>query len=81
MSSLVPLKDTTKSRDLYEAVKSTLNRLSLSIWNLSGITTDVHQRWWVKRWIYKIIGKRCNYLWKFTYDEISFHDTPRKVMH
>jgi len=40
MASLVSLKDTTKSRDLYVAVKNTLNRFSLSIWNLSGITTD-----------------------------------------
>ncbi|XP_041419118.1 general transcription factor II-I repeat domain-containing protein 2-like [Xenopus laevis] len=40
MASLVPLKDTTKSRDLYEAVKNMLNRYSLSFVNISGIVTD-----------------------------------------
>jgi len=40
MAFLVPLKDTTKSRDLYDAVKNTFNQLFLSIWNLSGITTN-----------------------------------------
>ena len=40
MVSLVPLKDTTKSRDLYEAVKNTLKRCSLSIVNISGIATN-----------------------------------------
>ncbi|XP_023227897.1 general transcription factor II-I repeat domain-containing protein 2A-like [Centruroides sculpturatus] len=40
MLSLVSLKDTTKSRDLYEAVKRTLMRFSLSLSNISGIITD-----------------------------------------
>ena len=30
MASLVPIKDTTKSRDLYDAVKNTLNRFFCS---------------------------------------------------
>ena len=40
MAPLVPLKDTTQSRDLYEAVKNMLKWLSLSIINISGIVTD-----------------------------------------
>ena len=40
MASLVPLKDTTKSRDLHEAVKNMLKRFSLSIVNISGRVTD-----------------------------------------
>ncbi|XP_075053814.1 general transcription factor II-I repeat domain-containing protein 2-like [Mixophyes fleayi] len=40
MASLVPLKDTTKASDLYEAVKNTLQRYSLSFDNISGIATD-----------------------------------------
>ena len=40
MASLVPLKDTTKSRDLHEAVKNMLKRFSLSIVNTSVIVTD-----------------------------------------
>jgi hypothetical protein len=40
MASLVPLRDTTKSSDLYEAVKITLKRFSLSFSNISGIATD-----------------------------------------
>ena len=36
MASLVPLKDTTKSRDLQEAVKNMLMRFSLSTVNISG---------------------------------------------
>ena len=40
MASLVPLKDTTKSIDLYNAVKMTLKRFSLTLDNISGITTD-----------------------------------------
>ncbi|XP_067123968.1 general transcription factor II-I repeat domain-containing protein 2-like [Centruroides vittatus] len=40
MLLLVPLKDTTKSRDLYEAVKKTLMRFSLSLSNISGVITD-----------------------------------------
>ncbi|XP_063814316.1 general transcription factor II-I repeat domain-containing protein 2-like [Pseudophryne corroboree] len=40
MAALVPLKDTTKARDLYEAVKNTLQRFSLSFANISGIATD-----------------------------------------
>ena len=39
MASLVLLKDTTKSRDLYE-VKNMLKRYSLSVVNISGIVTD-----------------------------------------
>ena len=40
MASLVPSKDTNKSRDLYKALKNTLKRFSLSIINISGIGTD-----------------------------------------
>ncbi|KOC58986.1 General transcription factor II-I repeat domain-containing protein 2, partial [Habropoda laboriosa] len=40
MASLVPLKDTKISRDLYEAVKKTLTRFSLSLSNISGVATD-----------------------------------------
>jgi len=40
MASLVPLKDTTKARDLFEAVETTLNKLSLNLVNISGIATD-----------------------------------------
>ena len=40
MASLVPLKDTTKSLDLYEAVKITLKWFSLTFVNISGIATD-----------------------------------------
>ncbi|KAG8234409.1 hypothetical protein J437_LFUL012794 [Ladona fulva] len=40
LASLVPLKDTTRSVDLYEAVKATLARFSLTIDKMSGIVTD-----------------------------------------
>ena len=41
LAALYPLlKDTTKSLDLLEAVTSTLNRFSLQLNNLSGLTTD-----------------------------------------
>ena len=40
MASLVPLKDTTKSRDLYEAVKNMLKQFSLSTVNIPGRVTD-----------------------------------------
>ena len=40
MASLVPLKDTTKSLDLYEAVKITIKQFSLTFVNISGIATD-----------------------------------------
>ncbi|XP_022166960.1 general transcription factor II-I repeat domain-containing protein 2B-like [Myzus persicae] len=40
MTSLVPLKDTTKYRDLFEAVETTLNKLSLNLVNISGIATN-----------------------------------------
>ncbi|XP_023228312.1 general transcription factor II-I repeat domain-containing protein 2-like [Centruroides sculpturatus] len=40
LAALYPLKDTTKSRDLLETVTSTLNRFSLQVNNLSGLTTD-----------------------------------------
>ena len=40
MASLVPLKDTTKSRDLYEAVKNMLKWFFWSIVNISGIVND-----------------------------------------
>ena len=38
--SLMPLQDTTKSLDLYEAVKITLKWFSLTLVNISGIGTD-----------------------------------------
>ena len=37
---LSTIKDTTKWRDLYEAVKNMLKQFSLSIVNISGIVTD-----------------------------------------
>jgi len=37
MASLVPLRDTTKSLDLCEAVKATLKQFSLTSVNISGI--------------------------------------------
>ena len=40
MAFLMPLKDTTKSRGLYEAVKIMLKRFSLSIVNISDTVTD-----------------------------------------
>ena len=40
MASLVPLKDTTKSRDLYRAVKNMLKWFSLAIVNTSSMVTD-----------------------------------------
>lgn len=40
LAALYPLKDTTCSRDFLEAVTWTLNRFSLQLDNLSGLTTD-----------------------------------------
>ncbi|XP_043917683.1 general transcription factor II-I repeat domain-containing protein 2B-like isoform X2 [Protopterus annectens] len=41
LASLIPLKDsTTKSVDLYNALKATLTKFSLTIKNMSGIVTD-----------------------------------------
>jgi hypothetical protein len=40
MASLVPLKDTTKARNLFEAVETTLNKFSLNLVNISGLATD-----------------------------------------
>lgn len=40
MVSLVSLKDTTKSVDLFDALKTTMKRFSLSMKNLSAIITD-----------------------------------------
>lgn len=40
MTFLVPLKNTTKSRDLCEAVKDTLKQFSLSVVSIPGIVTD-----------------------------------------
>ena len=40
MASFVPLKDTTKSLDLYEAVKITLKWFSSTLVNISGIAAD-----------------------------------------
>ena len=40
MAPLMLLKDTSKSRDLYEAVKDMLKWFSMSIVNISGIVTD-----------------------------------------
>ena len=40
MTSSVPLKDTTKSKYLCEAVKTMLKQVSLSIINISDIVTD-----------------------------------------
>ncbi|KAG8235640.1 hypothetical protein J437_LFUL013631 [Ladona fulva] len=40
LASLVPLKDTTRSVDLYEAVKATLARFSLTIDKMFGMVTD-----------------------------------------
>ena len=43
MTYLVPLKDTTKSRDLYKTIENMLKQLSLSIVNISGRVTDSAQ--------------------------------------
>lgn len=40
MASLVPLKNTTKSKDFYLAIKNTLERFHLGMNNISGIVTD-----------------------------------------
>ena len=40
VASLVPLKKTTKSLYLYEAVKITLKQFSLAFINISGIAAD-----------------------------------------
>ena len=40
MASLLPLRNTTKSLDLYEAVKITLKQYSLKLVNISDIATD-----------------------------------------
>ena len=40
MASLVSLKDTIKSKDLYEAVKNMLKWFSLAIVNTSSMVTD-----------------------------------------
>ena len=40
MASLLPLKVTTKSTDLYEAIKDMLKQFSLSIVHVSGTATD-----------------------------------------
>ena len=40
MAPLMLLKDTSKSRDLYEAVKDMLKWFSMSLVNISGIVTD-----------------------------------------
>lgn len=40
LAALYPLNDTTSSRDLLGAVTLTLNRFSLQLNNLSGVTTD-----------------------------------------
>ncbi|GFR15065.1 general transcription factor II-I repeat domain-containing protein 2 [Trichonephila clavata] len=40
MISVVLLKDTTKSIDLFDALKTTMKRFSLSMKNLSDIITD-----------------------------------------
>lgn len=40
-SSLVSLKDTTKTRILFEAVKTTLNTFLLNMVNVSNLSTSV----------------------------------------
>lgn len=40
LTALISLKETTKSRDLLEAVQSTSNRFALKFYNLSAITRD-----------------------------------------
>lgn len=40
MTALVPLKDTSKSLDIHEAVKITLKWFSLTFVKISGIVTD-----------------------------------------
>jgi hypothetical protein len=40
MASLLPLKDTTKARDLFEVVETTLNKFSLNLVNILGLVTD-----------------------------------------
>lgn len=40
IASLMPVKDTTKSSKLYEAVKIILKQVSLTFFNISNIATD-----------------------------------------
>lgn len=40
LANLIPLKDTTKSSDLFQAVKNTLKYFSLNLEKMSGIATD-----------------------------------------
>ncbi|KAL4121352.1 hypothetical protein QTP88_013881 [Uroleucon formosanum] len=40
IASLVPLKDTKKASNLFEAVETTLNTFSVNLVNISGLTTD-----------------------------------------
>lgn len=37
MASLVPLKGTTKARNLFQSVETTLNKFSLNLVNISGL--------------------------------------------
>ena len=39
-AAIVPIKSTTRGSDLLEGVMATIKRLGLSLWKLSGITTD-----------------------------------------
>ena len=55
MASLVPLRDTTKSLDLCEAVKATLKQFSLTSVNISGIADGTLVKTGKKEWLTKLI--------------------------
>ena len=82
MACLVPLKDTTKSRDSYESVKNKLKPFSLSIVNISGRVTDGAPAMAGKReGLVKVIRKRCNCCPILMFDEVPLPSTSRKFMH
>ena len=81
MACLVPLKDTTKSRDSYESVKNKLKPFSLSIVNISGRVTDGAPAMAGKReGLVKVIRKRCNCCPILMFDEVPLPSTSRKFI-
>ena len=72
VASLVPLKGTTKSRDLYEAVKKMLKRFSLSIANTSGTATGHAPA---------VVGKREGLVEVIEDDAIATQNSPLVTYH
>ena len=76
MASFVPLKDTTKSLDLYEAVKITLKQFSLTLVSMSGIATDgAPGMVGKKEELIKLIEDDAIAISNSTFDEMSLHCT------